>query len=834
MKKTFIIVAAIFLISLLFIIAVPLFFKQKVLDITKSAINKNINAEVEFSDFNLSVFRNFPKATAQLENIVITGTGYFKDDTLVMIPKIRASLSLSSIFSKSGMTLEEIILDGPKINLLANEKGENNWDVMNEGESVSSSKAADQSATEDDMKMQLDKIEIRDATFAYYDKPGNTKVLLENLDFTLSGELYGSTTQLETEGEIENLTFSYNDIKYISNTTLKINTLFNADFEEMNMTLQESELYINQLPLDLSGSVDFSTDSTICSIGIRSKESDFRSFLELIPPVYSEYMEGIETSGSAAIIGKIDGFYFDENYPSFSLKLNIKNGNFKYVDLPEKIQNIKADINIEKPQGVLDLTKVQIVEAHAEVRDNPVDMTLKLDDLFSDLNFDGAFIGKINLTHLKDALPLDSVNLSGIIDANLFVKGNYESLEKEEFDKIKSDGIVLLDNVVYESSDFTKPVYIPKGQMDFSSRSINLSELQLKIGQSDFNLTGKVYNYLNYILKDGILKGDLQLNSNTVNLNELLRLQVREEVNTKEGEQLDESTVEDEILAFTIPDNIDITFRSNIRNAVFDRVPISNITGLVTANKGRLVLDNLNMNLLEGVLQLTGAYENNSVNQPFVDFGIDFKNIDIPMAYRSLTGIQRMIPVAGQSQGEFSSSLKFKGRLSENHKVIPSTINGNGLFSTKDLEINNSPVFNQLKGILKSEKLQNVDINDFKAYFTINDGNIDLKPFKTKIADQETQLAGSLSAENLLNLRLDFNVQRDAFGPDIQNVLSVIPGNKNIKVVPAGVIIKGPVGNPEVKLDLSETRKSITSATRDDIQKTVNKLGKGLKKLFEK
>jgi len=53
-------------------------------------------------------------------------------------------------------------------------------------------------------------------------------------------------------------------------------------------------------------------------------------------------------------------------------------------------------------------------------------------------------------------------------------------------------------------------------------------------------------------------------------------------------------------------------------------------------------------------------------------------------------------------------------------------------------------------------------------------------------------------------------------------------------VVPAGVIIEGPVGNPEVNMDLSETRKYITNATKDELQNTIDKLGKGLRKLFEK
>jgi hypothetical protein len=192
-----------------------------------------------------------------------------------------------------------------------------------------------------------------------------------------------------------------------------------------------------------------------------------------------------------------------------------------------------------------------------------------------------------------------------------------------------------------------------------------------------------------------------------------------------------------------------------------------------------------------------------------------------------------MLPVAGHSQGRLSTSIKMNGRMSPDHKLIASTIDGSGLFSTQNLEILNSPIFNQLKGILKAEKLRKVSIDDFKANFTVDDGNIQLKPFKTKVAGQETTVFGTLSAENLINMRLDFNVQREAFGPDIQNILSVLPGNKNITLVPAGVIITGPVGKPDVKLDLSETRKTITNATKDDLQKTINKLGEGLKKLFK-
>ncbi len=533
--------------------------------------------------------------------------------------------------------------------------------------------------------------------------------------------------------------------------------------------------------------------------------------------------------------------YFDEIYPAIDFKIDVANGNLKYSGLPEEIKNIKAEISLVKPEGIPDLTELQIKNAHLEIKNNPVDLTLLLKNMMSDPYFEGAFVGKINFDELKNALPLDSVNVSGTIDANLFVKGNYSSVEKEQYDKIKSDGIVLLDNFLYDSPKLTRKILVPSGKLDFSPQNVNLSQLKVKVGQSDFNLSGKVSDYLNYIFKDGTLKGDLQLVSSFVNLNELLRLQKKEPKPAASDEKKAETSQtgvsageSDAKLVFDVPRNIDFTFRSDIKKALFDQLPVSDINGLITAKNGKLILNNLSMNMLDGEMKVTGSYENTPQDQPVVDFGIEISKFDIPVAFQSLSGFQKMAPIAGQSQGKISTTIKMNGQLTNSFKIIPASVDGTGLFSTENLKIAESPVFAQLKGILLPEKLKNVNIEDFKANFNIENGNIDLKPFKTKVAGQETTVFGTLSAENLINMRLDFKVNRDAFGTDIQNVLSAIPGNQKIKVLPAGVLISGPVGKPEVKVDLSETRKTITDAAKGELKNSLDQLGKGLQKLFKK
>lgn len=841
MKKSLIIIAGILLLLVVLLITIPVFFKPALIDASKSALNKQINAKVEFQEFKISMFRNFPNVTIELQKVYVTGKDEFESDTLLTVENARAKMSLISLFKKTERRIEEINLLQPKLNLIVGKTGNVNWEITAEPEKKPNvTPEILKEKVEQPFSLQLEKIRIINGTFIYDDREIDMLQAFNNLNLNVKGEMYGSSTELMVEGKVDSYSLEYKGVKYIPEISLETITKLNVDYEKMDISIIENELLVNRLPMEVTGLIQIPSDSTFFDLTLKTKDSDFGNFLALIPPGYEDYLKKIRTTGSASISGTVKGLYFEENYPAIDLKIDVANGNFKYADLPEEIKNIRADISLKKPQGDLDLTEVKIKNAHFEIKNYPVDLTLLLKNLVSNPYFDGAFVGTLNFDQLKEALPLDSVNISGTIDANLFVKGNYSSVENEQYELIKSDGIVLLDNFLYDSPALTQKILVPSGKLDFSPQYVNLSQLNMKVGQSDFNLSGKVYNYLNYIFKDGTLQGDLQLVSSFVNFNELVRLQVKEKsaanVNQKPTVQAVNSSnsVSAEKLVFDVSKNIDFTFRSNIDRAIFDRLPITGITGLITAKNGKLILNGMNMNLLDGELKLSGSYENNPQNHPFFDFGLDVVKFDIPMAYQSLSGFQRMMPVGAQSQGKISSSMKMKGQLTESFVIIPTSVDGTGIFATENLKIIDSPVFNQLKGILLTEKLKNVDIEDFKANFIIENGNIDLKPFKTKVAGQETTVFAKLSADNLLDMRLDFKVNRDAFGTDIQNILSAIPGNQKITVLPAGVAISGPVGDPDVKVDLSETRKVITSAAKDGLQDSLNKLGKGIRKLFEK
>ncbi len=825
MKKTLIITGIVIAVLILALALLPLLFKQTLIDKTKSVINKNVNADVEFADLKLSFIRNFPKITLELTEVSVIGRDEFQSDTLMNVASLRTKTSLGQLIGGGQIGIDEIILGQPRLNLVVAQSGNVNWDIVPEGEPDTAPK---EELSEDELELKLEKIEIINGQFIYNDHEANMLLQMDGLNFDISGEMYGTATQLLAEGEAERFLLAYEGTNYISNVSVATRTVLNVDYETMDISIQENELLINRLPLEVTGMIQMPADTMYFDLQLKTKESGFDNFLALVPPDYEEYLEGIETSGTASIAGTISGFYFEEEYPAFNLKLDVADGNLHYSDLPEEIKNISADVSVIKPQGILDSTKVDIHSAHAEVKNSPVDLTLSLRNLMTDPYFNGSFKGNVNLTDLKDALPLDSVNMAGLIDANLTFRGNYSAIEKEDYANIQSDGLVTLADFSYESASLTQQIVIPDGRLDFSPKAITLNGLIMNIGQSNFRLSGNVTNYLNYMFQDGVIAGNLQLNSTLVNLNELMRLLRDEEPETEQP---------DEAMAFDIPKNVNLAFRSDIQQVIFDRLPLNNVKGLITVRDEKLILDDLSMQTLDGNVKMTGSYQNTPENQPLFDFTFNVAEVAIPMAFQTFTGLQRIMPIAGRSQGDLSTNLKMRGQLTPQFDLIPETVNGGGQISTENVRIVDSPLFSQLKGLLDAERLRNVTVDDFSASIEITNGAVVLKPFKTRIAGQETTIAGNLNTQNLLDMKLDFIVQRDAFGPDVQQILNVLPGQANIQTIPATVVLNGPVGKPELNVNLEDARKKIVEevkkSSKEDIQKSINKIGEGLKNIFK-
>ena len=824
MKKGLIIGGSILGVILLILIAIPIFFSSQLLEKTKSIINNNINATVEFQDFKLSLLQDFPKASLSMKNVSVTGKGSFSGDTLLEIGALRTSFSLFDLFG-SELAINEIILDNATLTLLVNEQQQTNWSIVPEDGKTETASTAGESS----MNLKLNEIVINNANVHYTDASLPMQIDLENINMNIAGKMYGSSTNLNVEGDAARFNVAYDNVNYISKIKLGLKTILDMNFDKMDFRITEGIAMLNNLPLDMNGSFSMPNDSLFFDLDFASKASTLAEILALVPPEYESYLADLKASGNASFNGFFKGYMYEESYPALNVLLQLSEGNARYEGMPEEIKKINGKLQIEKPQGNLNSMVVNVTNAHFEVRGNPLDLNANLRNLLEDMHFKGSVAGKLNFDHLKDVLPLDSMDVSGLLDINLGVEGYYSAIENERYERLKTEGAILLDDFVYSGKDLSLPIQVSSGKMVFSPEKIDLLEFIMKIGQSNLSIAGSLRDYYPYFFSGGILKGAVNLNSDYLNLNQLMMLSTDHETVTANNEKSKTAAENPESPSvFKVPEQINLSVQANVKKALYEQLNIQNINGLLVVNDGKLDLRGVNMNMLNGEIKLSGSYANTSEAKPLVDMNIDLVNLDIPAAFQSLGLVRTYLPVAMHSKGSFSTSLNLKGQFDEKMNFLMSSLNGNGLLKSENVQILNSPVFNKIKSVLNEDKLRDIRIDDFAANFSIENGNLLLKPFNAKIAGQQATFTGHLNFDDIIDLDVDFLVNRDALSSNIENTIGLIPGQKNIQQIPVGLKIKGPVNNPKVDVDLTKAKdlvvQSLKSSSKEELQKAADKI----------
>ena len=125
-KITGIILACI--LSLMFIL--PMAFQGKIKEMVIAEGNKMLNAEFGFDGINISLFRDFPKASVGIEGLWLKGINEFENDTLAFIGEAQVAVDVMSLFSDTGFDISKVLLADTKMKAIILENGHPNWEVM--------------------------------------------------------------------------------------------------------------------------------------------------------------------------------------------------------------------------------------------------------------------------------------------------------------------------------------------------------------------------------------------------------------------------------------------------------------------------------------------------------------------------------------------------------------------------------------------------------------------------------------------------------------------------------------------------------------------------------
>jgi hypothetical protein len=805
-------------VVILAMILIPLLFKSQILTKTKSVINENVNAKVEFSDLSLSLFRDFPNLSISLEDLSVVGIDKFKDDTLVAFSSFNLSVNLGSVISGDQITVNSISLNDPKLYAKVLADSSVNWDIAKPSAPTEET-PADTSASSP-FKMSLKEFTINHANIIYEDQTSNTMAGIKNLNFRLAGDLSTEVTTLDVNTSIENLAVMMGGTTFVQNMMLSLKAKLGADLKNMVFTIQDNEIGINKLILGVNGSVAMPDSNMVFDLKYFAKETSFKTLLSMVPSVFMKDYETLKTDGTLALDGTVTGMYNSKQLPNVGLKLLVSNARVQYPVLPKSIEGINIDLNVDFNGSDDSKTLIDLRKFTLSMAGNPISANAQVRTPMTDPQVNASLNGKINFSTLADVVPMENVAMKGVVTANVNMAVKMSQIEKEDYDNIKVDGLVVLQNFEMKTPDLPADIKIPSSKIMFTPKFLQLDHFNCLIGKSDLSLKGRVENFLGYVFKNGVLKANFDFGSNLLDANEFMT----EGDTTQVQEVADTSAMK----TIFIPQNIDFTLNTSLKKVLFDKMEMTNIGGGLVLRGGKAIMDKLHMDLFNGSMMVSGVYNTADTTKPSADLDLDIKNLDIQMATKSFSMLEKMAPITKNCKGNISLKFTFKTAIDQQMSPVLNSIDGYGKLQSDNLQIVDSKTLDQMTKLMKTKGMSNT-MKDVNVSFTVKDGWVNVQPSTVKFEDIALTFSGRNSLDQKMDYNADLAVPSKYFGDEASklasSLLSKTPlAGKEIKMpekIDVKFKIEGQTTDPKVKLaGMSSGGSSQSTSVKETVKET--------------
>jgi len=799
--KKFLLITGIVVVALFaFLLTAPFLFKDEIKHAVLVQANKQLNATVGFKDVQLSFIRSFPSASIKLQDFYIVGKNEFSKDTLIHVDAAYAVVDINSFFSKTGYIIKKIELTSPSVYAHVLADGKVNWDIVKPDTSTTQKK----DTTKSKFKLSLKKLVITDARIRYNDEKAHIYFAIENLNHTLSGDLTAESTVLATTNHIKGMTCRMENVPYLNNATFNLDGDINADLKNMKFTVTKVKAQVNAITLNLDGWFQvLKNGGYMMDVKVDAPDTQFKDILSLIPAIYSKNFESIQTKGKVRLNLYARGLYNDSVFPAFGLNLLVSNAWFKYPALPKSVNGINIAANISNPGGSLDKTKVNVKQFSFVMGNNPFAGSFSLATPISDPDVNFAAKGVINLGMVKDVYPMDSIGkLSGILDADLKLKGKMSYYQKKEYQKFFFSGKLNLSNIVLKTKQLPHDLEIKKANLVFNPKFVDLPVLQMKVGKSDLMASGHLENFIPYFFKNETLKGSLQTNSEYFSVADFMS-----SATTTTPAKVDTSSMK----VVAIPANLDFTLNSSFKHIVYDKIEIANAKGVLQMVDSKLTFKTLSLSAMGGSMVMSGVYNTKDIKKPDVNIDLKINDVLFTEVFKQVQTVKKLAPIFENTSGRFSSTMTMSTTLGNNMMPVISTLTGKGVLVSKNLTIKNVKALHTLGSVLKRDELKDPEIEKVSIPFEIKNGRVYTDPFDINIADTK------------------INVEKGSTGVDqtIDYTMKVaIPtsGNAVFKLSKLGVKIGGTFSAPKISIQTKEMMKDAVATIKQQASKKMDEV----------
>ncbi|UYW00691.1 AsmA family protein [Flavobacterium agricola] len=813
-KKILKIVGVVVLIFFIALVTIPFLFKDKIKDVIVNVVNNNLDATLAIEKVDISLLANFPKATVQITDLALLNKAPFEGDTLFFANQLNLKMSVMELFKSDGsaMEIEGIYAKNAIANIIFNQDGVGNFDIALASDEPETPETVDEASP---ISLAIDSYKIDNLRFTYLDQASKMKLVLDSIMHTGSGSFKDQVADLDTK-TTTSMFFEMDSVKYLNHVKLNLDAIIGVDLNKQKYSFKENKALVNQLPLEFDGFIQLTDAGQTYDLSFKTPESTFKNFLGLIPEAYSGLIADVKTDGDFSVAGFVKGDLTDKTIPTFDIAMKSNNASFQYPDLPKAVRNIFIDVDVVNKTGLLNDTYVDVNKFSFQIDQDKFDAAASIKNMLENPLIDAKLNGNINLANLTQAYPVKlDFPLSGLLSANVAVKFDMNSIEKEQYQNVYNSGSLSLTNFKYTGSEMANPVLINKAAFTFNTKNITLNTFDFKTGKSDLNVTGALDNFYGFLFKKETLKGNFNVVSNYLAVGDFMTsspADAKPETTTEKAETAKPATENE---ALKVPSFLDCTLNAKANTVVYDNLNLKNVQGTLVIKDEAVSLKNVKTDIFSGLISMNGTVSTKSAIPTF-DVNLGLNHLDVPEAFTQLEFLSKVAPIAKVISGFLNSEVSLSGKLNP-QSLTPevNSLTGDliGQIQGGSINTKNSKLLTALSSDVKFIDPDKINLKDIKAHLSFADGKVNIKPFTIKYQDINVTVGGQHGFDQQMNYDLNFNVPAKYFGKDVEGLLSKLSTSEQAKIqdVPIKAVVTGTFNAPKVTTDMGSAVKNLTN-----------------------
>jgi hypothetical protein len=311
-----------------------------------------------------------------------------------------------------------------------------------------------------------------------------------------------------------------------------------------------------------------------------------------------------------------------------------------------------------------------------------------------------------------------------------------------------------------------------------------------------------VNNMLPYLLRDKVLSGTLNVKADLVNLNDWMGVSA-------------DTSVKNTLASapFVVPANLNIAVNCVVDRLLYDKLDMTNISGNLSIEDERVLLNNIRGEALDGTMQINGSYSTKeNRKKPAISLNYDVKGLDVQKTFFAFNTVQKLMPVGQYLSGKLSSQLNMVGTVGDNMMPDLGSLTGQGNLLLIEGFLKKFEPLEKLAILLNVKELKEIAMKEVKNYIEFTNGKVLVKPFTLRVNDIEMEIGGlhgfDQSLDYLINLKIPRALMGDKGNAFVNNLVTQV-NQKGVpltlgETVNLHVDMTGFIKKPVFKIDLKE------------------------------